>query len=375
MEKLLQLYEPKHYRYIISGILIYFINFTFFKYLSENLIYTDTWIKVFISSEFALLLSFPIHKYFTFSSKENNFFSELPHFLFYGHILLVVRFISFYGFFYISEDVNLNSLLSIFLMVLFNFAIFDRFVFNISAYSENISDPYGENGSGIETLETIEDAKNYNLWLCEKFEDYLGSKNLELGAGRGTLSAILSNKFSLELFEISEENHKYLKTRFQNNKGITKIDKDYLENSEWESYDCVYSSNVLEHIPDDEIFIIHGMKLLKPGGYFVAIVPAMKSLHSNFDKKIGHFRRYNKTDIKRIEMILLSSKINFQKLKSSYFNPVGAVGWFTKMKLLRIEKINKSDAMTMNALIPFISILDYLPLPFGQSMLIVLQKI
>ena len=116
------------------------------------------------------------------------------------------------------------------------------------------------------------------------------------------------------------------------------------------------------------------MKLLKPGGYFVAIVPAMKSLHSNFDKKIGHIRRYNKTDIKRIERTLLNSKITFQNLKSSYFNPVGAVGWFVKMKLLRIEKINKRDAMTMNALIPFISFLDYLPLPFGQSLLFVVQK-
>ena len=374
MKKLFLIFESKHYRYIISGFIIYFINDSLFEYLSNHYQSSELWKRVIFSSEIALLVSFPIHKYFTFLTDSKKIVSELYRFLFFGHSLLLLRFFSFIVIFYLTSDINISSILSIIILVLLNFAIFDRYVFNLSAYLEQYPDPYGENGSGIETLETIEDAKNYNTWLCEKFEDYLGTKNLELGAGKGTLSAIIAEQYPIELFEISDKNHSFLLERFKNTKNIVRIEKDFMENFDWGKYDCIYSSNVLEHIELDDKFIIHGLKLLKTGGYFVAIVPAMSILYSKFDKKIGHIRRYEKSDISRIKKSLLTSSIPFEFKKASYFNPIGALGWLVKMKLMRIDKINKRDAMTMNALIPFISVLDYLPLPFGQSLFFVIQK-
>ncbi len=45
------------------------------------------------------------------------------------------------------------------------------------------------------------------------------------------------------------------------------------------------------------------------------------------------------------------------------------------MKLLKQTNIKRSDAMIMNALVTFITWLDYINLGFGQSLLIVLRKI
>ncbi|GBF41355.1 GtrA-like protein [Leptospira ellinghausenii] len=233
---------------------------------------------------------------------------------------------------------------------------------------------YGYSGNGIVALETVEEAKLYNKWIAEKIEDYLGDKNLEIGAGTGTIASILSERYPLYLYEISKANNEFLKERFKDNSNIVSIGFDFLSVDETEKFSCIYSSNVLEHLEDDVHFVNKGLDLLKVGGFFVAIVPAMMVLFSSFDKSIGHYRRYTKNDIKRWKTAL-SNRDDIKIIASDYFNPIGAVGWYIKMKLLKQKKINKSDALLMNAIIPFVSWLDLFWFGFGQSMLIVLKKV
>ncbi|MCB1144613.1 MAG: methyltransferase [Leptospiraceae bacterium] len=374
MEKILRLFEPKHYRYLISGIVVFLLNHYSLKFSVQSNSGLDWWEQLLLSSEWALLLSFPIHNYFTFLSGNQKLLKKFIKFILMGNATLLIRILLFFGLYRITNSYILGNTVSVFLIVLLNFILFDRIIFNPESYDENLEDPYRADGTGVETLETIEDARNYNSWLCEKFEDFMGEKNLELGAGRGTLSAILAEKYKIELFEIAEDNHRALNDRFSGNKNVIKIEKDFLKNTDWNTYDCVYSSNVLEHIQDDEFFIEHGMKLLKEGGVFVAIVPAMNLLYSKFDKKIGHIRRYRITDKKRIASYLKNSGTPFRFLKYRFFNPVGAAGWLLKMKILGVEEIKREDAMIMNTLIPYLSVLDYLPLPFGQSILFAIKK-
>ena len=52
--------------------------------------------------------------------------------------------------------------------------------------------------------------------------------------------------------------------------------------------------NVLEHIEDDTKEINEAFQKLNPGGFLIILVPAHNNLYSEFDKAIGHFRRYNK---------------------------------------------------------------------------------
>ena len=50
--------------------------------------------------------------------------------------------------------------------------------------------------------------------------------------------------------------------------------------------------HVLEHIEDDKNELNEVFKKLKSNGVLIIMVPQHQSLYSNFDKYVGHFRRY-----------------------------------------------------------------------------------
>lgn len=233
---------------------------------------------------------------------------------------------------------------------------------------------YDPEGTGTESLETIEEAIHYNQWIADKFKPYLGTRNMELGAGLGTISEILLQEHAIKLCELSESNRSALTERFSANTHCTGIESDLLENKEWDSLDSVYSSNVLEHIENDLHIIEHSLKLLQPGGHFAALVPAGKWLMSDFDRMIGHYRRYSKYDKKRIADFLAYRQIRAKITEFRYFNPVGALGWYIKMVVLKNTRVKKSDAMVMDRLITVLSLLDHVPFPFGQNCFFVIRK-
>lgn len=232
---------------------------------------------------------------------------------------------------------------------------------------------YLSDGLGTGVLETIDDAYNYNSWIVSKIKPWLGKKNLEFGAGTGTISEIVSKSVAVDLSEISSDCKKILKDRFKNNENANVIDQDFLSIDG--SYDCIYSSNVLEHIEDDFSFLMQAYKLLDIGGYFVAIVPGHQFLMTDFDKSIGHFRRYDKKRINKFVTMLSEQNIGFKLLKYRHYNPIGAIGWFFKMKLLKQKTVKYSDVMMMEKLIPFLSKFDLINFGFGKNVLFVFQKI
>jgi len=59
-----------------------------------------------------------------------------------------------------------------------------------------------------------------------------------------------------------------------------------------ESFDFIYTVNVLEHIPDDDVIVGALRTRLKPGGVLLVYVPAFPLLYSSMDRKVGHVRRY-----------------------------------------------------------------------------------
>jgi len=53
--------------------------------------------------------------------------------------------------------------------------------------------------------------------------------------------------------------------------------------------------DVLEHIKDDDGFLLELKKVLKPGGKLIITVPAYNLLWSANDNRVGHYRRYRAT--------------------------------------------------------------------------------
>ena len=64
--------------------------------------------------------------------------------------------------------------------------------------------------------------------------------------------------------------------------------------------DIVLLLDVLEHIEDDGAFLQSAVKHLKPGGFIIINVPALQSLFSRYDERVGHQRRYNTRQLTKL---------------------------------------------------------------------------
>ena len=66
------------------------------------------------------------------------------------------------------------------------------------------------------------------------------------------------------------------------------------------SLDYVYSLNVLEHIDDDAGALQAIRARLAPGGQLFLYVPAFMVLYTALDRRVGHFRRYRRSGLRRL---------------------------------------------------------------------------
>ena len=84
-----------------------------------------------------------------------------------------------------------------------------------------------------------------------------------------------------------------------------------------ESADIITSMDVLEHVENDQRALNEMIRVIKPGGLVVVTVPACPFLMGDWDKSLGHFRRYRLRDFR----VLLASQ-PVQILHQSYINNV-----------------------------------------------------
>jgi SAM-dependent methyltransferase len=85
------------------------------------------------------------------------------------------------------------------------------------------------------------------------------------------------------------------------------------------SFDCVLYVDVLEHIDDDRLQVAEAAKLVRPGGHIVVLSPAHQWLFSEFDRTIGHLRRYNKQHLRSL------MPAGWVEAKTVYLDSVGVL--------------------------------------------------
>jgi SAM-dependent methyltransferase len=152
-----------------------------------------------------------------------------------------------------------------------------------------------ERYSGVDVLEALESAHNYNDYLTRLICESTESKDLiDLGAGIGTFSKRLRTAgYYVKCIEPDPVQRQRLEEQ-----GFDTLDK--ITSVPDGSAPFVFSLNVFEHIEHDTIAIREVYQKLKPGGTLLIYVPAFECLWTSLDEEVLHYRRYTKTTLRRL---------------------------------------------------------------------------
>lgn len=215
--------------------------------------------------------------------------------------------------------------------------------------------------SGAKTLDTIARANRFNEWMYNTIKPFCNGSILEIGSGIGNISSFFIRDGSkIMLSDVSPAYCERLQTQFSGKcQGIVNLDlahpqfdREYA--SLLNSFDSVFSLNVVEHIKDHELALCNASKLLRSGGTLVILVPAYQWLYNGFDKMLEHHRRYTR---KQLEA-LMSPYTNI--IHSQYFNCAGIAGWFISGSVLRKKLLPGGQMKLFNLLVPAFRVLDRL---------------
>jgi SAM-dependent methyltransferase len=227
-------------------------------------------------------------------------------------------------------------------------------------------------------LEAMSFAVNYHKWILDEFRAFLGEKLVEVGAGSGSFSKLILEERpeSLTVVEPSKmfepltatlSKMRY-DTEITYHNSLFETVRDEIALSE---PDSILYVNVLEHIEDDrkELAMVYDT-LVKKGRCFV-FVPALQSLYGDFDRKIGHFRRYRKADLEE-----KCRAVGFKVVKSKYFDMVGMLPWFVKYRLLGSDSLESGAVELYDKFaVPLVRFTErLLSPPVGKNILLIAEK-
>jgi SAM-dependent methyltransferase len=149
------------------------------------------------------------------------------------------------------------------------------------------------------------------------------------------------------------------------------------------SIEAIGLFDVLEHLEDPASLLSEVQRVLKPGGLLLTTVPAHKVLFSDFDKSIGHYRRYSKRDL--LESLEMA---NFSQTSVRFMFSIFVLPAFLLRKIPTIFGRNRTSGQTKNSiqrqssllkrveyfLLNLLEIESHLRLPFGLSLFSISKK-
>ena len=228
--------------------------------------------------------------------------------------------------------------------------------------------------AGKVTLDAIEQAPKFNRWMYESVKPWLGKRVAELGCGRGNLSNFFRKHETVMLTDYRDDYLDPLRAKWglKKNLSFSKLDmsqrEDYAVLTKF-APDSVVFLNVLEHIEDDRA-VLKNLFEHVPGGCRLAIlVPFGMSLYSDFDKELGHFRRYEKGELEG-----KMREAGFTVEHQFYFNKAGKLAWFVANTLGKRKSLTPLQLRIYNFLTPAFRVWDKIAPGTGLSTIAICRK-
>ncbi|MDD5154975.1 MAG: methyltransferase [Candidatus Omnitrophica bacterium] len=176
---------------------------------------------------------------------------------------------------------------------------------------------------------------NYNKWIFDNIRPYIGDRVIDVGAGMGNFLPYLLNKELIITTDILDAFIDDLRKEYSSYANLHVFKSDIQDDNFTQlvfpyNIDTVICNNVLEHVRDDIKALENINAILNKKGNLILVLPAFQCLYSRWDKAVGHFRRYDRKDIKdKLLKTKFSIKVHF------YMNMAGFFGWFLNGRVLR----------------------------------------
>jgi SAM-dependent methyltransferase len=155
-------------------------------------------------------------------------------------------------------------------------------------------------------LALFEKAKNWKAYWRDQIASFVRGDVLEVGAGIGANTRLLAGVgfSSWTCLEpdatLAQEIGLPADDRYHTTVGTI---QDLPSN---EHFDSILYIDVLEHIEDDRAELLLARDRLRPDGALIVLSPAHPFLYTEFDRAIGHYRRYTRASLRALKPAGLS---------------------------------------------------------------------
>jgi SAM-dependent methyltransferase len=214
------------------------------------------------------------------------------------------------------------------------------------------------------------DQRRYRAFQLSLIEPHCGSSVLEVGAGLGEFAAQLSG---LDRHVVTDVDPAAVASMAERFAGRPEVEARVLDLADGAidlgtPVSTVVAINVLEHLDDDAGALRALASMTEPGGRIVLWVPAYMQLYGDFDRAVGHVRRYTPRT--------MTAAIRDAGLTPEVVKPVnllGGIAWWATVRRGGVGTPNPRLVRTYDRfVVPVTRALERrVTPPFGQSVLAV----
>jgi SAM-dependent methyltransferase len=216
-------------------------------------------------------------------------------------------------------------------------------------------------------VEDAGDKPRYRRYQYDLIAPHCGRSVLEVGAGLGEFAAQFEGLDRLVVSDVDPDAVELLKARLP---GAETVQFDLGAGACLERpVESAVAINVLEHFEDDAGVLALLARSVVPGGTIAVWVPGYQGLFSDFDRRVGHVRRYTPASLRDA-----AARAGLACELVRPVNLLGGLAWWAAMRVGRTQS-PKTGAVGLydRLVVPATRVLDRLRVPFGQSVLAVIR--